>query len=74
MSLNLHGCEYKAEVETYLSTQLLGHTIRNLLQVFENAKVVSKVSGQNNVSNQIKHPLVVLRYRTTKNFSLHMHR
>lgn len=50
------------------------HTISHLLQVFENAKVVSQVGSQNDVSNQIQHPLVVLKNRATNNFSFHIQR
>lgn len=44
---------------------LLEPTIRHLLQVFEDAQVVSQVGRQNNVSDQIQHPLVVLKCSTT---------
>lgn len=39
----------------------LPRTVSHLLQVLENAKVVSQVSRQDDVSNQIQHALVVLK-------------
>ena len=42
-------------------TEPPGRTISHLLQVLENAKMVSEVCGQNDVSNQVQHACVVLK-------------
>lgn len=59
------GCESRAKEAMWL--RILNYccvrTIGHLLQVLENAKVVSQVCCKNDVSDQIQHASVVLRRR-----------
>lgn len=54
-----------------MHAEQLRRTVSHFLQVLENAKMVSQVCSQNDVSNQIQHTLVVLK-NINNSFSLHL--